>query len=396
MSKFSEWTFYKPKSGGANEAGELGGVYSRTDDPTQLAMIKQEKSPEKNISEFLGSRLFETLSPGNGAKVSLVVSDDWAGRLDDEKGLQDDGSNVYVRSEFFKNYAGDMYVDMDKHLPEDVRPSKYLRKDGGRPLFMGTREWLYGTLTKAFEILRYEGFANTAPASLLLNDFDMHTGNHGVIRDPKNSQIPPKLVRLDFAGSLEKLEEEIHPNSNSRHLPLIGPTNHYVEFPKKIKKTNEFADCLINTSKINLDETIDSSFKELQRFYSDKALANWAKMSMPGRFKNKAAGEITVEEIKSGFKETMTARQQSLKEYGIQIKLSLAMSKDQETGLYKVDEQKLGELVAEHKDYFVDVVEGRKEIKLREENKGALEVLLSAVKTAIRTLFPSLKISSVN
>lgn len=388
---FSGFEFRKAKSGGANEAGALGGVYASTSDPTSLSMIKQEKQPEKNISEFLGSRMFEALSPGYGARVSLIVPDSLADKLSHAKGLQDDGSNVYVRSEFFRNYSGDMYVDIDQNMPKGSKPSKLMRKDGGRPLFMGTREWLHGTLTKAFNTLKYKGFQNIAPASLLIGDFDMHTGNIGVIRDPRNPEVPPKLVRIDFAGSLDKLEDEIHPHSSSKHLPLIGPTNHYKEFPKEIRNTEQFADSLISTSKVNLEKTIDDSFNELQSHYSNKVLANWAQMSIPERFKNIAAEDITVEAIKGAMKETMSKRQESLKEYGIQIKLTLAVSKDKETGLYKVDEQKLEKLVKEHREYFEDIMVGKKKVRLRDEDEGAVKVLLSKIKTVVKNLFPSTK-----
>jgi hypothetical protein len=90
-------------------------------------------------------------------------------------------------------------------------------------------------------------------------------------------------------------------------------------------------------------------------------------------------------------KDTMSKRQESLKEYGIQIKLTLAVSKDKETGVYKVDESKLRKLIKEHKEYFKDIIDGKKAIKLREEDKGAIEVLFSKIKTVIKSLFPSIK-----
>jgi hypothetical protein len=387
---FSGFKFRKAKSGGANESGALGGVYASTDDPTSLSMIKQEKQPEKNISEFLGSRMFAALSPEYGARVSLIVPNSLADHLSHRQGLQDDGSNVYVRSEFFRNYSADMYVDMDRHMTEDSKPSRLMRKDGGRPLFMGTRERLYGTLTQAFDKLKYKGFQKIAPASLLIGDFDMHVGNIGVIRDPKDPGVPPKLVRIDFAGSLDKLENEIYPHSSSRHLPLIGPTNHYKEFPKAIRNTEQFADSLISTSKVNLEKTIDDSFNELQRHYSDKVLANWAKMSMPRRFKNSAAENITVEDIKGAMKDTMAKRQESLKEYGIQIELTLAISKDKETEEYKVDEQKLRKLVGEHKEYFDDLLTGKKKIRLRDEDGDALTSLLYKVRVVLSPVIKDL------
>ncbi|MFP3018487.1 MAG: hypothetical protein ACEY3E_06380 [Candidatus Tisiphia sp.] len=293
ISQFVGWKYLAKKSLGANDGGELGGIYKSSDD--LLSMIKSEGDSRKNISEFLGSQIFQATNPNHGAKVSLTVPDHLTEKVHQERGLQSDGSEVYVRSEFFKNYSGDMYVDMDEHMSTKTKPSGWLRKDGGRPIFMGTRELLSNTLSKAFEELHYSSFDKIAPTSLLIGDFDIHTGNIGVIRDPEDSTIPPKLVRIDFAGSLDKLEDNIHPYSWSRHLPLLGPTNHFREFPSKLSHNDSFVKGLLDTAQVDLNKTIDDSFAELSKYYSDKALANWAKMAMSQKFKN-----IPLENIKVG------------------------------------------------------------------------------------------------
>ncbi|WP_375331348.1 Sca4 family protein [Candidatus Tisiphia endosymbiont of Oplodontha viridula] len=361
ISQFIGWKYLAKKSLGANDGGELGGIYKSSDD--LLSMIKSEGDSRKNISEFLGSQIFQATNPNYGAKVSLTVPDHLTEKVHQEGGLQSDGSEVYVRSEFFKNYSGDMYVDMDEHMSTKTKPSGWLRKDGGRPIFMGTRELLSNTLSKAFEELHYSSFDKIAPTSLLIGDFDIHTGNIGVIRYPEDSTIPPKLVRIDFAGSLDKLEDNIHPYSWSRHLPLLGPTNHFREFPSKLSHNDSFVKGLLDTAQVDLNKTIDDSFAELSKYYSDKALANWAKMAMSQKFKNIPLENIKVADIKDAFKETMQKRQQSLKEYGLQIKLGLLVTKG------KINTPKLRELVQEHPDYFNNIINQTKKLKLRKETK---------------------------
>ncbi|WP_341755901.1 Sca4 family protein [Candidatus Tisiphia endosymbiont of Ptychoptera albimana] len=361
ISKFIGWNYLAKKSLGANDGGELGGIYKSSDD--LLSMIKSEGDSRKNISEFLGSQIFQATNTNHGAKVSLTVPDHLTEKVHQEGGLQSDGSEVYVRSEFFKNYSGDMYVDMDKHMSTKTKPSGWLRKDGGRPILMGTRELLSNTLSKAFEELNYSGFDKIAPTSLLIGDFDIHTGNIGVIRDPEDSTIPPKLVRIDFAGSLDQLEDDIHPYSWSRHLPLLGPTNHFREFPSKLTHNDSFVKGLLDTAQVDLNDTIDNSFAELSKYYSDKALANWAKMAMGQKFKDIAPEHIKIADVKDALKETMQKRQQSLKEYGLQIKLGLLVTKG------KINTPKLRELVQEHPDYFNNIINQTKKLKLREETK---------------------------
>ncbi|WP_425362829.1 Sca4 family protein [Candidatus Tisiphia endosymbiont of Hybos culiciformis] len=362
MSEFTNLQYCKGKESGANEAGELGGIYSSQDNV--LFMVKKENKAEKNISEFLGAKIFQATNPEHGAKVSLIVPNHLIEKVEQKRGLQNDGSEIYVQSEFFKNYSGDMYVDMDNNMSKKTKPGGWLRKDGGRPIFMGTRELLSSTLTKAFKELHYSDFDKIVPTSLLIGDFDIHTGNIGVIRDPDNSTIPPKLVRFDFAGSFNQLEDDIHPNSWSRHLPLLGPTNHFREFPSTLKYNDLFVKGLLDTAQVDLNNTIDNSFAELSKYYSDKVLANWAKMAMSQKFNNIAPENIKIADVKDALKEAIQKRQQSLKEYGLQIKLGLLVKKG------KINKPELKKLIHEHLDYFSNIVDQSKKLKFRKKTKG--------------------------
>ncbi len=386
---FKDWNFLKPKSGGTNEAGEYGGVYQSADGNI-TAMIKQEASSSKNIAEFLGSKFFEAISSGNGAKVSLIAPDGFS------KSKNSD-SQMYVKSEFFKNYSSDMYVDMDKHMSAETKPNSWFRKDGGRPLFMGTRNKLFRTLENAFKEIKYQNFKNIMPASLLIGDFDIHVGNIGVIRDGKDSNILPKLVRIDFAGSFDKLTNQIYSHSRMRHLPGFGPTNHFREFPSQLRRSPEFGDSLIEASKINLIKTINESFAELTKYYSDEAIANFAKQAMPGRF-NKSE-KITPKDVKDSLLDIMLKRQESLKEYGLEIKLTNVISQKHAYPYFEIKEQELKSLMKEHPNYFEKILkaeEGKirgKKLKLRDKVRSILNRILetlgirpSAKKHLIKTI----------
>ncbi|AAU03996.1 hypothetical protein [Rickettsia typhi] len=347
-SVFKGWNFLKPKLGGMNEAGEYGGVYQSSDGKI-TALIKKERSSSKNIAEFLGSQIFEAISPGNGAKVNLIAPDDF------NKSKSVD-SQIYVKSEFFENYSSDMYIDMDKYMSAKTKPSSWFRKDGGRPLFMGSRNKLFRTLENAFKEIKYQNFEKIMPASLLIGDFDVHLGNIGVIRNKKKPKTLPHLVRIDFGGSFDNLTDNIYPHSRIRHLPGFGPTNHFREFPSSLRTKNpHFADSLLAASKIDLSKIIDQSFDKLTKYYSNEAITKFAQRAMPKKFNNKSH-EITIEEIKASLIDIMKKRQVSLKEYGLEIKINTLISKKYRFPYYEVKKQELKTLIKEYPDYFAKIL----------------------------------------
>jgi hypothetical protein len=137
----SDWERQGKKEGGARGAGDDGGVYKNK--ATKVtALIKKDDKIEFNIAEFLGSQLFAATEPGSGGTVQLMVTGTNSSKI------PGDGSNVYVRSEFFENYT-DMFKDMDCNMPEEDSPNQHFRKDG-RPLLFGTREILVALYQKRF------------------------------------------------------------------------------------------------------------------------------------------------------------------------------------------------------------------------------------------------------
>lgn len=141
----SDWAKKGEKVGGARGAGALGGIYTNKI-TGKLALIKRDpQSPNFDIAEYMSSRIFVVVSPGTGATVEMMVPE---GEGDNIPG---DGSNVYVRSEFFDHYS-DMFQDMDEHMSPKNKPRDWFRKDG-RPLLMGTRQRLRSVMSKAMVLL---------------------------------------------------------------------------------------------------------------------------------------------------------------------------------------------------------------------------------------------------
>ena len=368
----SSWVRHGDKVGGARGSGDLGGIYKFREDG-RLALIKRDpESPNFDIAEYMSSRVFQKIAPGYGAKVKLMVPQG-------VKHTPGDGAKVYVRSEFFEDYS-DMFQDMDKHLPEKVKPSKFFRKDG-RPLMMGTREKFTNIITKAFKTLDYQGFDKIAPASLIIGDFDTHSGNIGVVRKPGEK---PSLRRIDFGWGFANLTRDVHPHSHSKHLPGMGPTNHFREFPRKLKLTDEFVKGLDTASDIDLGPVLEESFTELQKFYDETTLKKWAQHAMPEEFAKRSIDEIKIDDIKKTLKDVIKSRQASIKELSLQIKVGLLIKKEGKD--YKVDRAELKSLVEDNWKYFQAVLTGEKKFKFRDPSLRKSKVMNLAMDeiTAIR------------
>ena len=352
----SSWTKVGQKAGGARGAGEYGGIYT---DGNKKALVKQDQeSPNFDIAEYMSSKIFAAISPGTGATVEMMVPEG------QDRNIPGDGSNVYVRSEFFDNYS-DMFKDMDQRMSEKNKPSKFFRKDG-RPLLMGTRQKLSNLMSKAMDNLGYQGFEKIAPTSLLIGDFDMHVGNIGVIREDGQK---PQLKRIDFGWGFANLSKDVHPHSRSKHLPGMGPTNHFREFPRRYKLTEEFVSGLNQAANTDISKVLDESFGELEKYYNKPVLQKWAQHAMPEQFGKRKAEDIDLSEVRGTLKEVMQARQASIKEFSIEIKLGL-IAETTRKGFkknYTIDRVELKKLVKENPEYFKKLVAGEKRLKLRDK-----------------------------
>ena len=92
-------------------------------------------------------------------------------------------------------------------------------------------------------------------------------------------------------------------------------------------------------------------------------------MLCPMSLEKRILMNINLEEVKSTLKEVMRARQSSLKEFSLEIKLGLIVSKKGK-GFgkgYKVDRAELKKLIKENPDYFKEIVSNEKKLRLRDK-----------------------------
>ncbi|WHQ46848.1 MAG: hypothetical protein MTP17_00380 [Candidatus Midichloria sp.] len=73
--------------------------------------------------------------------------------------------------------------------------------------------------------------------------YDVHWGNTGVVSENGQNRI--------FWWAFKKLSPKSNPHSIIKHLPRFGPTNHFREYPNKMRITQEFADELKRAASVD-------------------------------------------------------------------------------------------------------------------------------------------------
>ena len=292
----------------------------------------------KVIGEFVGSRIMNAMI-GNSGSTIFYAMDANAGKPDRT------GKGVYIGSVFFDNYD-DLYRDIARvqGIPvsgvdpgvnykrlqnagtwnNDIFEAGMLQTNSNNEILFydknGNVSYTkkptnklslaydykdpYGhTITEEYALklggsprCRYHDLARVCIVSLLLGDFDIHTGNLGVIanrnpdgttakgsddprdflRDDKGNIISDefykigRLVRIDQAAGLHDLTDEINPHSQLDHLPGIGPTCHWREFSRHLrisKESAEEAERIANFDQGVLRQTITSALNETALYY---------------------------------------------------------------------------------------------------------------------------------
>ena len=326
------WKKIGEKGGGARPAGEYGGIYEGSNG--KKALFKRDNCAQ-DIAEFLGTRIHNATVPDHSPEMILA-------RIPpSDRPPSRDGSDVYMASVFFDNYE-DLYKNIYRRGGYPV--------PGNRP--RGVR---FGNkvFRKGLKQNDYSGFPEVMATSLLIGDFDVHWGNIGVVSDKK-------LVRLDFGAAFDHLKDEINPHSISEHLPGLGPTNHFRDFPRTMKLNENFIAELERVSKENLDQVIDNSFKELEKFYSPETIKDFGKR-LGVQFEKD--DRYIANTVKNRLKERMKERQVSLKNFATELKTDLCITKDETTREWKLDQSKFENVVKDNPKYFQEVAEGKRKIK---------------------------------
>ncbi|HSW68763.1 MAG TPA: hypothetical protein VLI69_01225 [Gammaproteobacteria bacterium] len=227
----------------------------------------------------------------------------------------------------------------------------------------------------------YDNYEGPTAGSLLIKDFDAHSANYGPTPGSAGAPIdevtgkPRKeLKRIDFGAGLHNLKDEIHMHSHSRHLPLIGPTNHIREWPRPLRINLKFAKELEregNYPREKLMARINRAIDKTAEQYGTKPFADFAeyigfdvskfaslhdfnfKTDIPSA-KEAAFKEALVKATRNYLTDRMLARQLSMKNLAMEIRLSVFAKRPPGVkGLFTLERNaELDKLIKANPNYF--------------------------------------------
>lgn len=245
-NSIESWVKVKDKNVGSSDSGDYGGIYTAA---LGRALFKSDADVH-NIAEYVASALSQLYEPTKKlfADVSLQHAPD---------------GRVYVQSNFMPGYEDLLKVLGLKERPKtlDVATKRNIVR-----LFMPSGEdWQTSSL--------YTSWTQVIAMSLLLGDFDVHIGNMGIV---DNGGFAAAVVRIDMGWAFYDWNKDIHPHSESKHLPGVGPTNHYLDFPKEMRLTSAFVNALWKLGTHMFDPgNIMNIFNNVILNYAPTGLDNW-------------------------------------------------------------------------------------------------------------------------
>jgi hypothetical protein len=357
------YTYDKPKSGGANSPGELGGVYKLGKDKY---LVKQDTKngklrSNKVIAEYVANKVFNDMYPSMGPEISLVKSDSLSGHPSAQSNYSattEPDKNIYLSVKYFENYK-DIYQDLAEVLGK-VEPSSRKRASealNGSDMSKGIRE----AQNKGNP---YNNIYEVIAGSLLLNDFSIHSGNIGVI----NEGDKKRAVRIDFGAALKGMTDEVMYDKKISDKVVFNKNYFKRDFDKDVKLNQKFADALFGVSEKNLMENFKKSIDDCNELFSLDALKKFA---LDSRFANRNEVERINNEnrkelldvVNKNAEKIFENRKQSLRNYSSNIELELLVRDSIKNNKGELDKDKLSSIVEKNKNYFVDVAMGLKKIK---------------------------------
>ncbi len=292
-SAFPGFTKEKEKQGGANDAGNYGGVYIE-EASRKRALFKSEPEKEKVQGEqFTGALVRLTLQSMHSkepdysnqyvAKVSLEtavdVDDVKTKRFSDKKPMPADHL-LYLKSEIIDN-VGDFWavalaLEDENYKAIDSLPANErikaletlaetikTKKGNNRPTaVLKSYDHTDITVPSNF-IIKYhllEQFCEMIAVRILFGDFGVHNGNFIVIAKPSadNKNIIFKLASIDFGAGLEELTSVINPFEKKafmKNFKLTFYKNHLLDYTPAVTHSITMAEKFIAASKLD-DEAL--------------------------------------------------------------------------------------------------------------------------------------------
>lgn len=315
-----EYEFIRKKEGGANSPGKAGGFYKikflspDQNDPsspkkiqeinllfkhdTKIKNGKEVIHHDKTIGEFVTSRIMNQLIGNDAARLILA-------RHNDKDPLPDPtGENIYIGSIFIHPQFQDFYKVMG------------LKERG--PL---AEEYLYPQFIKALGANNpqgkftcyYENFPRIAAASLLTGNFDLHIGNFGTV--PYKGKKKGYFKTLDFGAALDRIWDR-------------KPLNHFLNFPRDMRVSPEFAHELLREASQDLSQNIKDTLDEVKQYYGYQPIlefANYIGMDTKDYPSENGNRDKLITDMKDYLSFKMQMRQKSQKELALEIMTSTCL-----------------------------------------------------------------------
>jgi hypothetical protein len=339
----------KKKEGGAVSPGPLGGIYTcqLSGAVPDTLMIKRETRkgiavPAAVMAEFLAAVMMNSLVPGSAPLTFLL-------RTPDSQHPDDSGENVYLASVFHQGYKS-------FHEHAFGTPDK-MRKPGqetlGKKKNIFREALFFKSDDGAYRSSKFEGYNLVIVASLLLGDFDAHSANIGTSKIGDSERV----VRIDFGAALAKLSAELNVHSHSKHLPGLGPANHFREIPREVKINHDFANTLSELSSLEKNEKLCAdmcaAIDTIAEFYGSTPMLELAEhIGMQGVSHTDKA-QLCVE-LKGYLQAKMMQRAASMQQLATEIKMSLCVTRSANKPVsFSINDKEMREVIRENPLYFI-------------------------------------------
>ncbi|MCP5362941.1 MAG: hypothetical protein H6911_03175 [Rickettsiaceae bacterium] len=359
------------KGDGIHESDPDGGRYDLLSEEKEVLerfLIKRDTHNGQNdIAEYLAASIFQQTAPGYGAEIELAKNQS-------ESPENPENENAFLASKFFKQGYRDFFKDNTEVFTKRTGTLAVLEST---PL--KSPKSAFKRKTKgAYE---YNGYEQTVVTSLLLGDFSIHSGNIGVIdiEGEKGKKPKKQLVRIDFGAAFRDFTDDINPYKSIKNRSG-GEKNYFLrDHPKERTMNKAFAAELRRVAEVDISGVIEKKWAEIEQNFDPKTIQAFAKqIKVPGV----AEREVTSEEIKAHFTETMKKRQQSLKDMACEIDIKLALKGK------KVDIAKLQEAIVSNPEHVKHILDNSKNTELHTQlrislKENQLEILQKQYETSI-------------
>ena len=346
-------------------------------------LIKRDtKNGQNDIAEYLAASIFQQTAPGYGAEIELAKNKS-------SSPDNPENQNAFLASKFFKQGYRDFFKDNTYVFSKRTGKLAALESTSLKSPKSAFKRKTKGTY-------EYNGYEQTMVTSLLLGDFSVHSGNIGVIdiEGEKGKEPKKQLVRIDFGAAFRDFTDDINPYQDipnrrgikfkaehpDRPLPAGYQKNYFLrDHPKERTMNKAFAAELRRVAKIDLTPIVEAKWAEIEKNFNPKTIQEFAKqIKVPGADK----GEVTPEQIKTHFTETMKKRQQSLKDMACEIDIKLALKGK------KVDIAKLQEAIVSNPEHVKHILDNSKNTELHTQlrislKENQLEILQKQYETSI-------------